>query len=616
MKWYIYEMILGMFCIGLLGTGCSDSEDENYGKSRQNTAEYPNAQLIHPGCMFGKEDLDYLTMMAEKESASYYAFRTINSAKMGYIMEGPFETVGCENQNHSVQYENDMTAVLHQSIQWYMTGYDQYAKNAMNILRAWATTHKYWDGPTVHLIAGEWCMEMAAGAEILRSCYPGWESDLNGILKDYFMNVIWETIGGNKEKKTLEVLHSANQGAVEIRGALAIAVFLDDKEMFNNIIDAALYHPSAGLTQLTLENGQFADFGRDMGHAGGMLMDWARISEIAWHQNVDLYGVLGNRLMKCIEYFCEYNVTDIDWSSRYKLFGAGYSWYRGPSSDKLKTDGEAGVAADRKNHDNNFLTSFCLYRGAYETRKGLPDLTYTTQYAADVISHKHKLENVFLYTRTKHSESTAVIPAIKIDMVETEDNPMLSTIGNTNEVNLEVQDGTYNLRGRGYNSSSSSLAYFEMESDGALIVRIDEPPLSENNSMALAGLMIRESMDESSLHDWIYIGDKKDGNAIVKFYSNTKYNNSDINVGRGFTPGESQQQYPVWLKLERRNGRICSYDSYDGNTWVVIDRGFRYAGKSVWPDKYYLGLVVTSNSPNKDMVTAKFADVKLLKYNN
>lgn len=613
MKYQIYKLFLGMCCAALLWTGCSDSDDENFRGGRQNTAEYTNAQMKHPGCLFGKEDLDYLTTVAEKETAAYYAFRTVNSAKMGYIMQGPFETVGCEGKNGSVEYENDMTAVLHQTIQWYMTGYDQYAKNAMNIMRKWATTHKYWDGPTVHLIAGEWCMEMVAGAEILRSCYEGWETDLNGILKDYLMNVIWGTIGGNKEKKTLEVLHSANQGAVELRCALAISVFLDDKEMFDNVIDAALYHPSAGLTKVTLPNGQFADFGRDMGHAGGMLMDWARISEIAWHQGVDMYGALDNRLMKCIEYFCEYNTTDTDWSSRYDLFGAGYSWYRGPSSDKRNADGEAGVAADRKNHNNNFLTSFYLYRGAYENRKGLPELTYTKRYAEDVINHKHKLENILLYTRAKHSEPAVVVPAIKEEQGTVEDNPTLKTDGNINYIDLNVADGVYTLEGKGFNSSSCSYAYYELEGDGALIAKIGEQPSVENNGTALAGLMIRESLEETSLHDWIYVGDKKDGKAVSKFYSNTKYNNSDINVGRGFTPGEENQQYPVWLKLERRNGRICSYDSYDGKTWIVIDRGFRYTGSLVL-GTCKIGLVVTSQSPNKDKVTAKFSEVKLVKY--
>ncbi len=415
----------------------------------------------------------------------------------------------------------------------------------------------------------------------------------------------------------MEILSSANQGAMELRGAIAIAVFLDDKEMFDNVIESALYHPAAGLTNVPLEAGQFADFGRDMGHAGGMLVDWARVAEIAWHQGVDLYGLMDNRLMKCIEYFCEYNMADDDWTDRYRLFGAGYSWYRGPSSDERGKNGEAGVIADRKDHDNNFLASFYLYRGAYENRKGLSPLTYTKQYAEEVIRLQHKVENAFIYTRGKHEEQTATVPVLKQTIYEIIKNPVLTTADNTNEVNLEqkVIDGktVYLLSGKGYNSSSSCLAYYEMQGDGALVVKIGQKPEVENNGTALVGLMIRESMDENSRHEWVYIGDRKNGGDIVKYYSNTKRNGADINVGRGFTPGE-KQQYPIWLKLERHNGRICSYDSYDGETWLPLDLGFRYADETELPDKYLLGLVVTSKSSKKDWVAAEFTDVKLLKY--
>lgn len=604
--------------VSLLAMSCNDDVNDLAGIERVNESGYENPQLKHPGCLFSLDDLKDLPLVAENEKVAYNAFRACNTASMGYQMQGPFEQVDREPDENRAAFENDGLASLYQALQWYLTGYDQYAKNSMDIMRAWATTHKRCGGTTPHIMVGDVAMYMATAADILRSCYTGWDNSLNNLLKDYFMNVLWVNLRGNKDNKKLEVLHSANQGAIEIRGALAIAVFLDDKEMFDNVMDAALYHPAAGLISNTLPSGQFADFGRDMGHAGGMLMDWAKTAEIAWNQGVDLYGFLDNRLKNCIEYFCEYNMTDDDWSSRYELFGAAYGWYRGPSREALVSGGESAVTKDRNSHDNNFLASFRLYRSAYENRKGLGELKYTKMYEQEVIDFKHMLENLFVYTRYKHGEPTAFVPVLKTDDITETADPTFSIEGNKSEhnVTLDVNNGVYTLSGKGYNSSSCSFAHLELDGDGAIVVKIPEKPTSENGSWAMAGLMFRESMDENTLHDWVYVGDQRDGAASVRFYSNSKFENADINVGRGFRPTEAEQQYPVWLKLERRNGQLCAYDSYDGKTWVALDRGYRYASTTSWPQKLLFGLVVTSNSDQKDKVTAKFEDVKFIKYNN
>lgn len=615
MYWSNFKSILFFSILLVLGGGCSDDGNtDSPDDGKTNAKGYENAALKHPGCLFGLEDMEYLPTVAQNEPMAYNKFKTQAKAMMGYTMRGPFVVVGREPNLNLAEYESDGAAVLFQAIQWYLTGHEQYAKNAMNILRAWGTTHKEWSGTTARLTAGDTSMLMASGAEILRACYAGWESDLNSILKDYFMNTVWPIIGGNVDKKSLEALHAANQGGMELRGAIAIAVFLDDKEMFENVMEAAIYHPAAGLLYNFLPSGQYSDFGRDMGHAGGMLMDWAKIAEIAWHQGVDLYGLGDNRLMKAVEYYCEYCMTDTDWKERYELFGAQYSWYRAPSSSRGYSE---SVEADRKNNKHDFLNGFYLYKGAYENRKGLSALQWTTKYA-DQIENVHGLEveEIFLYTRQKHSE-TASVPAIK-EILTTLVAPLeFKTEGNKyNAVLSSIDNGSsYVLTGKGQMSGACSMAYYKMQGDGALIVKLNNITIDNQKLIGYAGLMIRESMEDNASHSWVYTNvcgtqsNVNDRNYVVTFYDKL-YN---YRFERGFDPKENTPMFPIWLKLERHGNRIASYDSYDGKTWVA--NGFKYKKDSELQDEYLIGLVVTANDSNKSTtVEAEFSDVRLLEY--
>lgn len=606
------KLILLLPFLLLLVGGCSDNEESGTTDGgKLNVAGYESATLKHPGCLFGLEDLEYLSTVARNEPTAYNKFIAQEKALMGYSMKGPFKVVGREPNLNLVEYESDGMAVFFQAIQWYMTENEQYAKNAMRILRAWATTHKEWSGTTARLTAGDTSMLMAAGAEILRACYIGWESELNGILENYFMNVVWPIIGGNTDKKTLEALSAANQGAMELRGAIAIAAFLDDKEMFDNVMEAAIYHPAAGLLYNFLPSGQYSDFGRDMGHAGGMLMDWAKIAEIAWHQGVDLYGLGDNRLMKATEYYCEYCMTDIDWKDRYELFGAQYSWYRAPSSNRGFS---AAAEEDRRNDKHDWLNGFYLYKGAYENRKGLPVLQWTTKYADKIESvHGLEVEEIFLYTRQKHAE-TASIPVIK----EVSANlvmPLELTIENNKyDAILSQEDGgNYVLSGKGRMSGACSMAYYKMQGDGAFIAKLNNITVNNQKQIGYAGLMIRESMEDDISHSWVYTNYNgtglSDKNYVVTFYDKL-YN---YRFEHSFDPKENTPMFPIWLKIERQGNRIASYDSYDGKTWVA--NGFKYKKDSELQDAYLIGMVVTCNDSNiSTTVEAEFSEVQLLEY--
>lgn len=617
----ISKLLIGLYCAGMILSSCSQNESmevKEIAKDEDGTEE-KEYNLKHPGVLFSLNDLENLRdNMIKEEKAAYDAFVALPTSNIDYKMKGPYTLVDEENMSTVNNYYDDAKAVFYQAIQWYITGNEKYAQNAMDMLRAWSTTHNDWNGPTTRLVAGTVGMDFAAGAEILRHCYSGWEEDLNDLLSSYFMNMLWTEIGGNKTYKTLEALSAANQGAMALRSAIAMAVFLDDKEMFDNVIDAAIYHPAAGLLMNTLDTGQFSDFGRDMGHAGGMLKDWAMISETAWHQGIDLYGFEDNLLRKCVEYYCEYCTTDGDWRDRYQLFGAQYSWYRGPGSDNLKTGGPEKVEADRKNLNHDWLSSFYLYKGAYENRKNTGTLTYTNKYA-DAIENQYvrNIEEIFLFTRKKY-DVEVVVPEIKIRPTEKITGFTLSTEGNKNEAQLQTveEDGVtkYVLSGRGYFSSDPSLAYYEMEGEGAIIVKLEDLTINDNYARAFAGLMLRESMD-SNLHAWINTNiwgpERTDQEYRVEYYDwdlNTSYTHK-----HGFTPYEDTKFLPMWFKMERTENRIATYESWDGVIWIA--NGFRYKEDGQLPKKYLLGLVVTTDSQNKSATaTATFSHVEFLKY--
>ena len=89
-----------------------------------------------------------------------------------------------------------------------------------------------------------------------------------------------------------------NFGASAINCYMAMAIVLDDMEMYKKAIDIYLYGYENGSIRYYIdgETGQCQESGRDQTHAQLGLGMMSMLCETAWKQGTDLYGVLDNRL--------------------------------------------------------------------------------------------------------------------------------------------------------------------------------------------------------------------------------------------------------------------------------------------------------------------------------
>ena len=230
---------------------------------------------------------------------------------------------------------------------WKLTGNDAYAKKAVEFVNAashFKTTS--WRG-TAPLDHGKIFLLVEA-AEILRDS-PLWAAEdkarFNAMLRNLFLPHI----------KNGDAARFGNQGLFALRGTLAIAIYLDDEDLFDRVwrilnamphrpgqepfvkgppmCDAApvsvgeymeeyRFHGRRGekddyfydesLKYYIYANGQCQESSRDQGHCICGVMSFVAIAEMFWNQGRDLYSQLDNRILSGLEWNLRYNLSG-DW---------------------------------------------------------------------------------------------------------------------------------------------------------------------------------------------------------------------------------------------------------------------------------------------------------------
>lgn len=120
---------------------------------------------------------------------------------------------------------------------------------------------------------------------------------------------------------------NGNWDASMIQTMLAMGVFLDDREMFHRA--AEYYRDGKGngaVTHYINEFGECQESGRDQAHTQMGLGYLACAAEIAWKQDVDLYGVGKNRLRTGFEYTAKYNLGHDVRYEPYRSFEGRYHY--------------------------------------------------------------------------------------------------------------------------------------------------------------------------------------------------------------------------------------------------------------------------------------------------
>lgn len=259
-------------------------------------------KFIHPGINQTAEDLQLMKNKILKGEKPYKdAFDRLKAATdtafavkaYTYVLRGPYgkPNIGGDDlaKGANMAYNNALV--------WYITGNKTYANKAIEIINAWSPAIWSFDYNDAKLLAAWTGHLICNAAEILRYTDAGWQQkDINNfsrmLMTVYYplMRHYYPQANGNWD------------GAI-IHSIMAIAIFTDNRKMFNNAVDHFLHAPVNGsLFKYIYPSGQCQETMRDQGHVQLGLGEFAGAAQVAYTQGVDLFSVGNNRLALGYEY--------------------------------------------------------------------------------------------------------------------------------------------------------------------------------------------------------------------------------------------------------------------------------------------------------------------------
>ncbi|MER5435896.1 alginate lyase family protein [Streptomyces sp. NPDC002588] len=525
------------------------------------------AAFQHPGITFDQADLTRLkkNLTSEPWKSSYAGLVADARSSLGYVMQGPFSEVGRNPDVNRSAYENDMQAVYNLTLRGYLTGKTAYSAKATGIMTAWCGRLTTWSGAESSFTIGDYAIRAIAAADILRGGYNGWTAADTRLCKKNFNDVYWPQLNlGVGDMGSGSHILNAGQGSLGLQGAMAIAVFNDDRVKFNEVVDAYRTDPMGGLSD-SLPNGEIGDTGRDQLHAYGQWMHLAAVAETAWKQGVDLYSAQGNRLLKAAEYYSRYNLGQ---EPPFVRFGSGYGLYKTISAD----DNGRRITPQPEGFD--------LVYNAYVVRKGLK-APYTTALRAKLT----ETYNSMIYRRSADTtKATAPAAAWSPPAASTPITALtskdLGTVGSAGSTSYT--GGTWTLKSSGKDQLSGyRYAYRKMTGGGTVVVRVKNPGTATAGS---AGLMLRASLDAQDRTP--YVTQRLLGDNSAQTYWSSRSKGNSWSYWANFADVDA----PYWLKLVRRADYVYAYVSPDGTNWSPSASVLLTA----LPGTVYVGLAVTS----------------------
>lgn len=259
-------------------------------------------QFVHPGINQQAADLGHMKKMVLGQVEPYFsAFQRLKKAAdtpyvirpYTHVLRGPYgkPNIGGDalRNGANMAYDN--------ALLWYITGDQHYADNAIQIINAWSPVLWSFDYNDAKLLAAWTGHLLCNAAEILRYTPSGWkQKDIdqfsNMLMTVYYplMRYYYPQANGNWD------------GAI-VHSLFAIAVFNDNRKIFDHALDHFLHAPVNGsLFKYIYPNGQCQETPRDQGHVQLGLGEFAGAAQIAYTQGVDLFSIADNRLALGYEY--------------------------------------------------------------------------------------------------------------------------------------------------------------------------------------------------------------------------------------------------------------------------------------------------------------------------
>jgi len=264
--------------------------------------------FVHPGILHTSADLERMRRGVLNNLAPIaQGFAKLREHPLSQIdkADRPFSSeIGRNPSVNSAAFDQDANAAYQCALIAAVTGDESYAKVAYGIVAGWSDSLHIVSGADAVLMAGLGPFKFVNAAEILRAT-------------GYLNPVQVEACRQMLRRAILPALidfapfANGNWDTAAIKTMMAIAVFCDDQVLFERAVLYYLYGDGDGrLDHYIYESGQCQESGRDQQHTQLGLAHMTDACEIAWHQGIDLYGALDNRLLKGFEYTAAYNLGD------------------------------------------------------------------------------------------------------------------------------------------------------------------------------------------------------------------------------------------------------------------------------------------------------------------
>ena len=264
--------------------------------------------FVHPGILHTSADLKRMRKaVQQKRSPILEGFEKLRDHPLTRSDYTP-SPLGAEiGRNPSVNFpafDRDSNAAYQCSLMAAITGDERFAGAAQKIVLGWAVSLERVSGADAVLMAGLGPFKLINAAEILRAT-----GALDATGATQFAAMVRRAI--LPAIIDFAPFANGNWDTAAIKTMLAIAVFCDDAPLFERALQYYLNGDGDGrLTNYVYENGQCQESGRDQQHTQLGLAHMGDACEIAWHQGLDLYGAMENRLLHGFEYTASYNLGD------------------------------------------------------------------------------------------------------------------------------------------------------------------------------------------------------------------------------------------------------------------------------------------------------------------
>ena len=266
------------------------------------TGSMSGQSFVHPGIDMNRKDLEYMKKQTlagqEPWKSAYDRLKAKTStdfevAPVTHVIRGPY---GRPDVGASALMNNS-DALYDCALLWYISGEEVYAKKAMEIIEKWSGRVWSFDDNDAKLLGGLTCHPLCAGAEILRYHYNGWTAKHT----EQFSRMLMETYYPLLRFYFPEA--NGNWDGVITRALMSMAVFMDNRALFDGAVDHFLHAPANGsLFKYVYPSGQCQETSRDLAHIQMGLLEFGGAARVAYTQGVDLLSLGNNRLALGLEY--------------------------------------------------------------------------------------------------------------------------------------------------------------------------------------------------------------------------------------------------------------------------------------------------------------------------